>query len=1069
MKAQILKIAGVKTEAEFYKKFPSEEAFMKKHGKELKKAQYGTYVAGQPEKAEQEPIMYDDLQQDMMARITGVSKKEKARQEGLAATAGSKSSGGDGLAGLLGMAGQMLAPQVDKLMGVEGAGSADGAEMDIMSSIAGSLLKNGKKLKKAATGFEGIIKPPAMPKIEQVNLAKTKGFGLNKLQDIPASTDRSFDYAGAAKKIPGALASQLGTLIGSYQQIEQNQKDITKANQWADISQISSQAALSRPEQSKRRYARPEDNLVTGMNPLGKKDSLLAAENGAEIANTFAPNDIYTDLGYEPLNDSNLKQYAHGGYLPKAVAGMNLNSFAGIGGDVGGILGSKIGGGSGKGGPGSAIGSAFGGALGTLIPIPGVGSFLGSLAGGTIGGLFDSGQQNDLQEAQDRQALAINKATIGKGASNLQQANKAFMENGGYMNPEYNPQVIAKFGEYDVDQLFVPPHDADMLRAGGHLKEYTPPSAEAMYTGRDLPYQMEYGGQMAMGGDLQVHRGQAETLSYNPFLPDGGETIMFRGPSHDNGGMPISFGQNGVEVEGGEPAVKLQDGGSPDGNLVVYGNMIIPEYGVAELGDENAKGKKFKHYVDDLSKIEAKQNKLVDKTTQLINNADANDQFDKLTLNTGEANLIGTTMKLKEIAEKKKTAAAVQNAILDTASEMGLESDALAKGKIKYAKANDPYAEFGAKLEEFAKGGKKGKKAKATTVITTPSKDVSSLQGFVKNIPYNERKAMAESVGITDFKGTPEQNDFLLKKTQYSTVPTLAPKSKFDINIPSVTKAMDKSIASGVYKTKTDDVASTEDDTNWWETGIAALASAAPQLRPSNQVALDPSQLSGELYSLSQNQEEPVFAQSYQPMLSQPISISLQDQINEITAQANASKRLAQNNPALLPMIDAQLKKSIGEVLGEQFRMNQGEAQRVGETNRQTMNEAQKMNLGLYDQQQQRQAQAKSNTKMQNITALNSINDKIMKNKLENKQLAISENLYNYRFGPNGVAYNLNSPVSFAPYGSGSGGSSKVPEGMTPIWESDDSGKPQLAGYKKKKEDKSTSRNGSIVKAIKGL
>ena len=41
MKAQILKIAGVKTEAEFYKKFPTEEAFMKKHGKKLQKAQGG--------------------------------------------------------------------------------------------------------------------------------------------------------------------------------------------------------------------------------------------------------------------------------------------------------------------------------------------------------------------------------------------------------------------------------------------------------------------------------------------------------------------------------------------------------------------------------------------------------------------------------------------------------------------------------------------------------------------------------------------------------------------------------------------------------------------------------------------------------------------------------------------------------------------------------------------------------------------------------------------------------------------------------------------------------------------
>ena len=41
MKNQILKIAGVKNEKEFYQKFPTEEAFMAKHGGEFKKAQQG--------------------------------------------------------------------------------------------------------------------------------------------------------------------------------------------------------------------------------------------------------------------------------------------------------------------------------------------------------------------------------------------------------------------------------------------------------------------------------------------------------------------------------------------------------------------------------------------------------------------------------------------------------------------------------------------------------------------------------------------------------------------------------------------------------------------------------------------------------------------------------------------------------------------------------------------------------------------------------------------------------------------------------------------------------------------
>jgi hypothetical protein len=148
--------------------------------------------------------------------------------------------------------------------------------------------------------------------------------------------------------------------------------------------------------------------------------------------------------------------------------------------------------------------------------------------------------------------------------------------------------------------------------------------------------------------------------------------------------------------------------------------------------------------------------------------------------------------------------------------------------------------------------------------------------------------------------------------------------------------------------------------------------------------------------------------------------------------------------------------------------MNQGEAQRVAETNRQTMNEAQKTNLGLYDQQQQRAAQAKSNTKMQNIAALNSINDKVAKQKLENKQMSIMENMYNYRFTPNGVAYNMNPAAQFNLTGPGSG-RGKV-QGLPSDWMSlyDETG--QFQGTKKRKQtDDADAKNGGIVKAIKNL
>ncbi len=44
MKADILKIAGVKNEKEFYKLFPTEESFMTKHGAAFKKAMRGAKV-----------------------------------------------------------------------------------------------------------------------------------------------------------------------------------------------------------------------------------------------------------------------------------------------------------------------------------------------------------------------------------------------------------------------------------------------------------------------------------------------------------------------------------------------------------------------------------------------------------------------------------------------------------------------------------------------------------------------------------------------------------------------------------------------------------------------------------------------------------------------------------------------------------------------------------------------------------------------------------------------------------------------------------------------------------------
>ena len=79
MKAQILKIAGVKSEKEFYKKYPSEEAFMKQHGKAFKKAQFGTYIGGDTNAAPK-MISFSDSYNDSDKMVTGSTDEERQKR-----------------------------------------------------------------------------------------------------------------------------------------------------------------------------------------------------------------------------------------------------------------------------------------------------------------------------------------------------------------------------------------------------------------------------------------------------------------------------------------------------------------------------------------------------------------------------------------------------------------------------------------------------------------------------------------------------------------------------------------------------------------------------------------------------------------------------------------------------------------------------------------------------------------------------------------------------------------------------------------------------------------------------
>jgi hypothetical protein len=842
----------------------------------------------------------------------------------------------------------------------------------------------------------------------------------------------------------GGIGGASTQLLGGIQQLMEEKKQRQKTKQFAALSDVAVQAATSRPVGIQRKYVRPEDMLVnpgetsspygTGMDFLQMEYGGMIGGNPTEIQNMYNPGDLYSDLGYEPLEDSSkVKQFKQGG---KAFYGMettgttttaspfNTSSF----GTLGQTLGSFAGGGTGEQSGAGQVGSAVGGIAGNIL-LPGVGGVIGSALGGLIGGAIGGQSQKKMEQLQRRAQGNLGSAAMQQS---LQGQFSGYMEHGGelkYLSREWQPQVIAKFGEYDVKDLLKAPKDADMLRAGGHLKNYTPPSERAMQT-------------YAMGGELQTHwGGYAEPISENPYLPDGGETVMFRGQSHEESdgkgrtGIGVTYGDNPVEVERGEPAVKLKDGGTGEDSMVVFGNMKIPSYGVSELNDPKAKGMKFKRYAEDLSKLENKANRVSDKALKLIDETDGDDQFGLLSLSTANVMLKGSDMKLKDAAMKKQLAAGIQSAILDTAEELGLENDALAKGKIKSAKGGGKFS--------YAQDGS------IVKYLTSKGQDAS----------FATRKKMAQEAGIKDYKGTAAQNMALLEyvKKAPTKIATLdfEPRELPDNMSPIVEIDSLKTTTPGIEKLKSFKAIQPEED----KFNVMDFANQLnPYIRPLLRNPLDPGQLAPEMMALATNVVEPVQAQQFTPMLEQTPTVSFQDQLNEIQAEANAARRLVGNNPSGQAAIAAQAAAAKNKVLGEQLRTNQMLQLESRRRNISTLNDATLKNLGILDQQFMRQSQARSATKAQAQLALSSIADKIARNKAETLQANVMSNMYpQYTFGPKGRVFNtglttFNTPQVFSNY--------------------DSAELQKIVDAKKLEESKSKpkiSRNGSIVKAIKNL
>lgn len=598
---------------------------------------------------------------------------------------------------------------------------------------------------------------------------------------------------------------------------------------------------------------------------------------------------------------------------------------------------------------GGTLGKGIGGALGSLIP---GGSEIGGMVGEIAGNLLDPYAKKIKKENKKTDHNMGRMSGMGVG-SKVQQMNNSFIQNGGKMQ----------------------------------------------------------------SGNVQtLWGGEAEAVAPNPFLGGDGASVEFKGNMHNGNptpgksGIGANIAGNQVEVEDGETLSMLQNGGGEE--AVIFGNLNIPK---GMLEDPLARGK-FKNYDKKLNKETESVNKIKDRSLKAIDELTPIVSREKLAHNTHSLNVKGSDTKLKGIAERKQLAGQLQNTISETAEEMNLDANALAKGK--YKKASKKFvpsnvSQDGNTLPVYQDG-------KFNEILPSIPADISARfggsEGRMHTIQSQGQGIVDDYDGSGDYMDndkwaawlqTPDGQAYTAKHTR-GKVDSLKYHSAGLQPMES-----SKTIDSPGMLGHTPGAPSPEEKGDGLKPWIQGLGSLIPKVLPSDQSPLDRSQLMGEMYAMSHNKLEPVKSQRYNPNLGTPMDISFQDQLNEINSSSRATSRMVGNNASAQSMLQGQRNKSTTGVLANQFRANQAEKQRVFEGNRNTLNDAQLKNLAIDDQQYVRQEQAKSNTKSTMQAALNSMTDKMAKNKLENRELAVMENMYNYRFGSNGRIHNMNGPAVF--------------------------------------------------------
>jgi len=1030
MRADFLKIAGVKSEAEFYKKFPSEEAFMKKHGKAIKKlmakkAQVGTMVPNiETPQQNLTPISFDnDYMNDSVAKLTGGKTSQELRDDAMYQAKMADLNKPE----KPGFMEQITNVAQDAFSGMNNSAKNGGKFKPHM--MYDPKTKKGKKaktlkehlaLKKKGWGHTA---PKAQVGINQIGSAidyinQTPNIfeGGNVQQpNVGASRMGRYNPDGSretfgqgAERIFKSDEFQTGLAIVNdgfniQNQIKSQIDNLAQARQNTKVAEVALQASQTMPEKIERQYVRPEDFIGTGegKGPIYGVGTTLSKHGGAYKAQDGG----MFNGEYMPLTNPNQqKQFKGGGFVygggPAGQAGTQFAGMLGVNDDAGSNIGGKV---------GSTAGMMIGGPLG---------AFIGGTLGSAAGDLLD---RNDRRIGREEDKLArINKEmAYGSVAPSIQAGYASHVKNGGKV-PSY--------------------------RSGGNMRgDYIPPNPSALDT-------------MAMGGELKtLWGGKAETVSYNPYA--GGESVQFKGNSHNyrdpktgETGIGVAYGENAVnsnkpsvEVEN-EPAQKLRDGGG-DENLVVFGDMFIP-----------GTNKKFKNYVSNvLNPKEAKINKRQEKVSNLGLESD-DTVFGQLERNTADTVLKGSDMKLKRIADQKIELSELQNAMNETFDEYGIDANKfLKKGEMvkdPMRMENSEVAKYGKNVYKAEDGDNVPSDKLKTNELPDEPKVFDSVEEAEKaGFSYNEekdrfekqtskgtesaelsvealeevRKGQSENKETGVFGNvTMEQFEEAKKDNPWFDWENFDPKNKAD-----VTRYQEE---FNRQAKESGDPTRLQVDGRFGEQTASARFSQAqeatdpqyefanvtqpeedvqeevetkktfPMLnfqRPIDDEPLDANQLLGEYYAMATNQVQPVQAQGFQPRLRTPYDISLQAQKNQVISQQRALMRnpILQNNPAAAAMVSAQASDQLQQINENEFIANQQMKDTVYSGNLEAINQAKLTNLGIFDKQADRQAQAAANTRTQGIDILSSISNKYAQNKRDNAMRKVYANMYpTFRF-----------------------------------------------------------------------